>query len=173
MTASVGSFSVPAETALCRARCLSALESSKTVAIRPVTIGGGSRTGVVSRMHFPECFTQAAVWEETKAHYVRLGLCQKCAGQAAYGHQIAFAQVEPPCRTCLTIVDSFDLHASKDWRKASKSLRRARLPRQAHHWGSDVRPSGCADVAEASCLAYVMPNADATRLGLGTREVRT
>lgn len=47
----------------------------------------------------PETPRQAATWENVKNRYAEAGLCNACAGQAAYGHQMGFARVQPPCET--------------------------------------------------------------------------
>lgn len=45
----------------------------------------------------PETFRQAGTWENVKNKYVDAGLCNGCAGQAAYGHQLGFTRIHPPC----------------------------------------------------------------------------
>lgn len=52
----------------------------------------------------PETFRQAQTWETVKGHYEDAGLDGGCAGQAAYGHQMGFRKVQPPCRTCAVLV---------------------------------------------------------------------
>lgn len=48
----------------------------------------------------PETARQAQTWENTKNKYVAAGLCNGCAGQAAYGHQMGFHRIHPPCGSC-------------------------------------------------------------------------
>lgn len=45
----------------------------------------------------PETARQAGTWENVKNRYADAGLCNGCAGQAAYGHQLGFARIHPPC----------------------------------------------------------------------------
>jgi hypothetical protein len=45
----------------------------------------------------PETVSQAKNWETVKGRYIREGLCNGCAGQAAYGHQLAFTRIQAPC----------------------------------------------------------------------------
>lgn len=45
----------------------------------------------------PETHRQATTWENTKNKYKGAGLCNGCAGQAAYGHQLGFHKIKPPC----------------------------------------------------------------------------
>jgi hypothetical protein len=52
----------------------------------------------------PETVRQARTWETVKGHYEDAGLDGGCAGQAAYGHQLGFAKVNPPCDHCSYIV---------------------------------------------------------------------
>jgi hypothetical protein len=52
----------------------------------------------------PETARQAGTWEATKTHYLRAGLCFKCAAQAAYGHQQGsggFGSLRRPCPGCV------------------------------------------------------------------------
>lgn len=51
----------------------------------------------------PETLRQARTWETVKGHYEDAGLCGGCAGQAAYGHQLGFAKIKPPCAECAYI----------------------------------------------------------------------
>lgn len=48
----------------------------------------------------PETLSQAINWETVKGRYRRAGLCNGCAGQAAYGHQLSFLRIKPPCDAC-------------------------------------------------------------------------
>lgn len=48
----------------------------------------------------PETIRQARTWETVKGHYQEAGLCEGCAGQAAYGAQLGFAKIKPPCAEC-------------------------------------------------------------------------
>jgi hypothetical protein len=62
----------------------------------------GPRTSIL-----PESPAQVRQWEVTKRRYRRAGLCDKCAGQAAWGHQPGtggFKLINPPCDDCFEIV---------------------------------------------------------------------
>jgi hypothetical protein len=63
-----------------------------------------------------ETLRQAQRWEQVKAHYQGKGLCGPCAAQAAYGHQIGFTRVNPPCDACFPIVIRFPGQGAGDWR---------------------------------------------------------
>lgn len=52
----------------------------------------------------PETIRQALTWENLKNHYVDAGLCNGCAGQAAYGHQLGFTRIKDPCTACRSVV---------------------------------------------------------------------
>lgn len=77
-----------------------------------------------SRRAEGETLSQAREWDRTKMHYVRLGLDHRCAAQAAYGHQLGFAQVMDPCAACLKIIAGFPTPRSGQWR--SNARRRTR-----------------------------------------------
>jgi hypothetical protein len=53
------------------------------------------------RQEKPETFRQAQYWQKVKSKYLAAGLCNGCAGQAAYGHQLGFARIQDPCDVCL------------------------------------------------------------------------
>lgn len=57
--------------------------------------------------HTPETPSQAREFDKTNAHYRRLGLCTRCAPQAAYGHSDGFSSIHPPCAACLPIIAGF------------------------------------------------------------------
>ena len=48
----------------------------------------------------PENLSQAQYWQWIKNKYFAAGLCNGCAGQAAYGHQLGFSRVHDPCSAC-------------------------------------------------------------------------
>lgn len=65
----------------------------------------------------PETMRQSRTWEVIKNRYLRLGLCHTCASQAAYGHQLGFSRIHPPCPDCAPIVATFEFPAVTPWRK--------------------------------------------------------
>lgn len=73
----------------------------------------------------PETMHEARRWDASNSHYLRLGLCYVCAAQAAYGHQLGFARVNPPCVVCVGVVAGFPDGAANGWR--SHSIRKAAL----------------------------------------------
>jgi hypothetical protein len=50
----------------------------------------------------------ARLWERVKSAYVADGFCHGCAAQAAYGHQLGFSQIEPPCGACQGIRPTYE-----------------------------------------------------------------
>lgn len=46
-------------------------------------------------------------WQSNLSRYANAGLCPRCAGQAAFGHQLGWANVFPPCSVCWPIVTSW------------------------------------------------------------------
>lgn len=65
----------------------------------------------------PETQAEADHWQRRNNRYVRLGLCYPCAAQCAYGHQLGFSRIHPPCEACQPIVDTFPYPAVGPWRK--------------------------------------------------------
>lgn len=86
-----------------------------------MSILGGPR---VDRL---ETMREARDWDNTKSHYLQLGLCHTCAPQAAYGHQVGFARVLAPCTDCVVVVAEFPVAAPNGWRKMPQKQRRAVL----------------------------------------------
>lgn len=64
---------------------------------------------------------QARAFDRKKKRYRRLGLCQPCAAQAAWGHQVGFGKgrINDPCAKCAPIVAGFPDAGPTDskWRK--------------------------------------------------------
>jgi len=78
----------------------------------------------------PETASQASSWTVRKNKYLVLGLCEACAAQAAWGHQLGFAPhehvrsgrtvlegINPPCTECAPIVAEFPVEGAGGWRK--------------------------------------------------------
>jgi hypothetical protein len=79
----------------------------------------------------PESLSQARAWDRCRAKYAAAGLCDACAAQAAWGHQIGFGyvstrpwleadrRIKAPCESCAPIVAAFPAEAGKDspWRR--------------------------------------------------------
>lgn len=82
--------------------------------------GVDRRSRAPNSLNTPETPGQERSWAEFKNQYLRLGLCHRCAAQAAYGHAHGFAVVEPPCPDCLPVIQGFEFERANDWRKASK-----------------------------------------------------
>lgn len=66
-----------------------------------------------------ETLRQARTFDATKAHYERLGLCRICAAQAAWGQQLGFSWIKPPCHGCQPLVDTFPVSKPGRWRSNS------------------------------------------------------
>lgn len=50
----------------------------------------------------PETLNQVRWWDHNKTNYVKNGWCDKCAAQAAWGHQIGFTKIDNgPCEKCV------------------------------------------------------------------------
>jgi hypothetical protein len=80
-----------------------------------------------------ETLRQARIFDSTKRHYERLGLCRICAAQAAWGHQLGFSRVtKQPCRECQPFVDRFPRARPGKWRSYS--------PRSGAKFSLGVRP---------------------------------
>ena len=74
----------------------------------------------------PETLDGARTFDQRRDFYSELGLCNRCAAQAAFGHANGFASVCPACFDCATIVATFPDPAAGGWRKHSAWTR----PRQ-------------------------------------------
>jgi hypothetical protein len=73
----------------------------------------------------PETPAQAREWDKTNNHYRRLGLCTRCAPQAAYGHADGFSNVKRPCTECLPVVAALPTSEPNGWRSQSRRLGKA------------------------------------------------
>jgi hypothetical protein len=71
---------------------------------------------------------QAKTWENVKNRYLAAGLCTRCAAQAAYGHQLAFSRIRPPCGDCAAIVAEFPIQATTVWRRLADPSRQTPRP---------------------------------------------
>jgi hypothetical protein len=67
-------------------------------------------------MKAPERIGQARTFDVRASQYRRAGLCDMCAAQAGYGHQLSFTKVRPPCRDCISLVQLFRREAMNGWR---------------------------------------------------------
>jgi len=63
-----------------------------------------------------ETMGQARTFDGRANQYRRAGLCDRCAAQAAFGHQQSFSKVHKPCPDCLSLVRLFPLDALNGWR---------------------------------------------------------
>jgi len=79
-------------------------------------------------MSAPETLAQAREWDKTRNHYRRLGLCHRCAAQAAYGHADGFSTVKAPCTDCLPIVATLPTAQPNGWRSRSRRMGKALSP---------------------------------------------
>lgn len=64
----------------------------------------------------PETLAQARRHDRNTARYLKLGLCRRCAPQAAWGHQLGFGRCNPPCEDCRPLVDTFPMEQINGWR---------------------------------------------------------
>lgn len=68
----------------------------------------------------PETPSQAREWDKTRNHYSRLGLCNRCAAQAAYGHADGFSTVHSPCIECIPAIGMLPTSQPNGWRSQSR-----------------------------------------------------
>lgn len=73
----------------------------------------------------PESPAQAATWLKVKNRYTQLGLCNGCAGQAAWGHQCGFALIHPPCPDCAVLIADWPVAKPNGWRTRGGNASRA------------------------------------------------
>lgn len=70
----------------------------------------------------PETKGQAQRWDAIKRHAHTLGgLCYPCAVAFAYGTQLGYAQVNPPCPACAAVVASWPVCQLNGWRSLNAS----------------------------------------------------
>jgi hypothetical protein len=79
-----------------------------------------------------ETLRQARTFDSNKEHYVSLGLCNPCAAQAAFGHQLGFSRSKPPCQACRPVVALFSVKEANHWRSQS--------PRHGAKFSPQLRP---------------------------------
>lgn len=81
----------------------------------------------------PETLAEARHWQNRNTRYLSLGLCYACAAQAAYGHQLGFSRINPPCAVCVPIIAAFPVRAVGPWRKVlnPSDVRKAEAKRAA------------------------------------------
>lgn len=91
----------------------------------------------MSNLHEPETPGQVKEQQRLQRQYVRLGLCPRCADQAAYGHSLGFTVIEPPCPDCLSTIEQFDLARPNGWRKASRARLRGHFNRALGSEGAE------------------------------------
>lgn len=65
----------------------------------------------------PETPSQAQEWQRAYGWYDRAGLCPRCSAQGAWGVQLGYSNVKPPCNPCAVIVDEFPAERSNGWRR--------------------------------------------------------
>ena len=70
--------------------------------------------------HSPETTGQAEWWMRARSWYERAGLCPRCSSQGAWGHQLGFSNVKPPCTPCGLIVAEFPVSALSGWRQLTQ-----------------------------------------------------
>jgi len=63
-----------------------------------------------------ETLSQARTHDRYARAYRDAGLCSGCAYQAAYGHQLGFGVVRPPCEGCAATVASLPSGKANGWR---------------------------------------------------------
>jgi hypothetical protein len=69
----------------------------------------------------PETLRQAQRWDVVKLRYTDGGLCDRCAAQAAWGHQDnagGWNDLHPPCDRCAPVVRGLSVATTNPlWRK--------------------------------------------------------
>ena len=63
----------------------------------------------------PESRSQAETWDRTRNRYAAVGLCDRCAAQAAWGHQLGFTEVHAPCEGCAEVVATLPVGQVNGW----------------------------------------------------------
>jgi hypothetical protein len=81
----------------------------------------------------PETIAAARKWDAVANAYQRDSLCRACAGQAAWGHQVGFSLIKPPCPACAPVVAMFpqEAAAGSGWRRYPSGTKRSEHGREA------------------------------------------
>lgn len=74
-----------------------------------------------------ESLRQARSFDLLNARYIAAGLCPRCAAQAAFGHQIGFHSVYPPCPDCEGVVQAFQTPRCNGWKSLAPKPRQRKL----------------------------------------------
>jgi hypothetical protein len=76
-----------------------------------------------------ETFSQAQRFDTNRNTFAKLGFCDTCAAQAAYGRQLGWNQVAPPCARCIASVDEVSMEAiGAPWRRVFEDSDRWNRP---------------------------------------------
>ncbi|KAA0117290.1 hypothetical protein CIW51_13560 [Mycolicibacterium sp. P9-22] len=110
---------------------------------------GGSR--------LPESVRQAQRWDAVKLCYVDAGLCDRCAAQAAWGHQdnaTGWDGLRSPCAVCLPVVSGLPMPTTNlDWRRFERPQDHARRKPGVQTASKAVEASGSAHSAAKGKVA--------------------
>lgn len=78
----------------------------------------------------PESVRQAQRWDAVKLRYVDAGLCDRCAAQAAWGHQdnaTGWNGLRSPCADCTPVVSGLPMPTTNpNWRRFERPQDRVR-----------------------------------------------
>jgi len=84
------------------------------------------------KRQLPESMRQAQRWDVIKLRYKDAGLCDRCAAQAAWGHQDnagGWNDLHPPCDRCAPSVRGFPVPTTNPlWRKFERPQDHKRIP---------------------------------------------
>lgn len=92
---------------------------------------------------------QAQLWDANKRRYLAAGLCDRCAGQASWGHQYSaggWGAIHDPCEICAGIVAMFPYPTTNlAWRsmirkRGNRGPRMVRTTTPADHGQIGVQP---------------------------------
>ncbi len=80
--------------------------------------------------YLPESVRQAQRWDAVKLRYVDAGLCDRCAAQAAWGHQdnaTGWDNLHSPCAGCTPVVSGLPMQTTNpNWRRFQRPQDEAR-----------------------------------------------
>lgn len=98
----------------------------------------------VGKIDPPETPRQAKRWDSAFTRYSRAGLCDRCASQAAWGGQIGYCRVDPPCESCSPIVAEFPGAGHVNGWRSLPEMTRDRRPHRDSVSGSESGGPGVA-----------------------------
>jgi hypothetical protein len=86
----------------------------------------------------PESLDQARHFDRKVVRYLTAGICRTCSAQAAWGHQLGFSLIQPPCADCRDAVAALPTPSVGGWRKLTRNRASGAENAQPAPWQSSL-----------------------------------